>query len=73
MTALAVFPVKAAQAAGIGAGSLLVAHLVAVLVIGVAVRAAGRRGPLEAAVRAVSGGVRRAVARDGSVTGRRGG
>ena len=65
VTALAVFPVEAAQAAGITAGSLLVAHLVAVLVIGVAVRAAGRRGPLEAAVGAASGGVRRAVARGG--------
>ena len=54
--------------------SLLVIHLVAVLVIAVApVRAAGRRGPLEAAVRAVSSGVRPAVARDGSVTGWRGG
>ena len=58
--------------------SLLVINLVAVLVIAVAVRAAavraaGQRGPLEAAVRAVSGGVRRAVARDGSVTGWRGG
>ena len=65
VTALVVFPVEAAQAAGITAGSLLVAHLVAVLVIGVAVRAAGRRGPLEAAVGAASGGVRRAVARGG--------
>jgi hypothetical protein len=65
VTALVVFPVEAAQAAGITAGSLLVAHLVAVLVIGVAVRAAGRRGPLEAAVRAASSGVRRAVARGG--------
>ena len=53
--------------------SLLVINLVAVLVIAVAVRAVGRRGPAEAAVRAVSGGVRRAVARDGSVTGWRGG
>ena len=41
-------------------------HLVAALVIGVAVRAAGRRGPLEAGVRAVSGRVRlRAVAGGG--------
>jgi uncharacterized membrane protein len=64
VTALAIFPVEAAEAAGISAGSLLVIHLIAVLVIGVAVRAAGRRGPLEAAVRAASGAARRAVARD---------
>jgi hypothetical protein len=65
VTALVVFPVEAAEAAGLTAGSLLVVHLVAVLVLGVAVRAAGRRGPLEAVVRAASGGVRRAVARGG--------
>jgi hypothetical protein len=53
--------------------SLLVINLVAVLVIAVAVRAVGRRGPAEVAVRAVSSGVRRAVARDRSVTGWRGG
>jgi uncharacterized membrane protein len=68
VTALAVFPTTAAEAAGITAGELLVAHLVAVLVIGTAVRAAGRRGPLEAAVRAASRGARRAVARGGRVT-----
>jgi len=61
VTALALFPVEAAQAAGASAGELLVTHLVAALVIGVAVRAAGRRGPLEAVVRALSGGARRAV------------
>ncbi len=59
VTALALFP---AEAIGTSAGALLVAHLLAALVIGVAVRAAGRRGPLEAVVRAVSGGARRAVA-----------
>ena len=65
VTALAVFPVEAAEAAaahrrlapggapGCRAGARC------------AVRAAGRRGPLEAAVRAASGGVRRAVARGG--------
>jgi hypothetical protein len=37
-------------------------HLAAALVIGVALRLAGLRGPLEAAVGAVAGGVRRAVA-----------
>jgi hypothetical protein len=68
-----------AVAARAGSALLPVAPgLVAVLVIAVAVRAAavcaaGRRGPLEAAVPAVSSGVRRAVAWDGSVTGRRGG
>ena len=62
VTALALFPVEAAQAVGTSAGALLVTHLLAALVIGVAVRAAGRRGPLEAAVRALSGGARRAVA-----------
>ena len=61
VTALALFPVEAAHAAGTSAGELLVTHLLAALVIGVAVRAAGRRGPLEAVVRALSGGARRAV------------
>ena len=66
VTALALFPVEAGrEAVGVPAGALLVVHLLAALVIGVAVRAAGRRGPLEAGVRAVSGGVRRAVARGG--------
>jgi uncharacterized membrane protein len=65
VTALALFPETAAQAVGITAGSLLVAHLVVVLVIAVGVRAAGRRGPLEAVVRAASGAVRRAVAGTG--------
>ncbi len=62
VTALALFPVEAAQAVGTSARALLVTHLVAALTIGVAVRAAGRRGPLEAVVRALSGGARRAVA-----------
>ena len=65
VTALAVFPVEAAERAGLTDRSLLAAHLAAVLVIGVAVRALGRRGPLEAAVRAASNGARRAVAGSG--------
>jgi uncharacterized membrane protein len=65
VTALALFPVEAARAAGTSAGDLLVTHLLAALVIGVAVRTAGRRGPLEAVVRALSGGARRAVAGGG--------
>ena len=64
VTALALFPVEAAQAVGTSAGALLVTHLLAALMIGVAVRAAGRRGPLEAVVRAMSGG------RDGRWPGR---
>ena len=44
------------------AGTLLVVHLVAALVIGGTLRAAGLRGPLEAVVGAVSGGARRAIA-----------
>ena len=65
VTALALVPVQLVRAVGVPAGTLLVVHLVAALVIGVAVRAAGRRGPLEAGVRAVSGRVRRAVAGHG--------
>ena len=49
-----------AQAVGMSAGALLVTHLLAALTIGVAVRAG--RAPLEAVVRALSGGARRAVA-----------
>jgi hypothetical protein len=62
VTALALYPVEAAEAAGVSAGTLLVVHLAAALVIGVTLRAAGLRGPLEAVVGAVSGGVRRAIA-----------
>jgi hypothetical protein len=40
VTALALFPAEAAQAVGMSAGALLVTHLLAALVIGVAVRAA---------------------------------
>jgi uncharacterized membrane protein len=47
------------------AATVLVAHLLAALVIGAGLRAAGCRGPLEAAVGAASRGVRRAVARLG--------
>ena len=65
VTALALFPVEAAQAVGTSAGALLVTHLLAALTIGVTVRAAGRRGPFEALVRAMSGGVRRVVAGGG--------
>jgi uncharacterized membrane protein len=61
VTALALYPPDSAEADGISGGTLLAMHLAAALVIGVAVRAAGGRGPLEAAVGAVSGGVRRAV------------
>ena len=60
VTALALFPAEVSV--GTSAGALLVTHLLVALVIGVAVRAAGRRGPLEAVVRALSGGARRAVA-----------
>jgi hypothetical protein len=62
VTALALYPPEAAEAAGTSVGTLLVVHLVAALVIGVLVRALGLRGPLEAGVGAVSGAVRRAVA-----------
>ncbi|MBL8926073.1 MAG: DUF1624 domain-containing protein, partial [Pseudonocardia sp.] len=65
VTALALFPVEAAQAVGTPAGALLVTHLLVALAIAVTVRAAGRRGPLEAVVRALSGGARRAVAGGG--------
>jgi uncharacterized membrane protein len=61
VTALALYPPEAAEAAGTSVGTLLVVHLVAALLIGVALRAAGLRGPLEAGVGAVSGAVRRAV------------
>jgi uncharacterized membrane protein len=61
VTALAAVPVESAERAGLTAGTLLAVHLAAALVIGTAVRVAGRRGPLEAAVRAASGGVRRAA------------
>jgi hypothetical protein len=63
VTALAVYP---AEAAGVSAGRLLVTHLVAALVLATVIRAAGWRGPLEAAVGAASGAVRRAVAGGGS-------
>ena len=63
VTALAEFPVESAGAAGLTPGTLLVVHLVAALVIGTAVRAAGRRGPLEAVVRAASRTARHAVTR----------
>ena len=56
VTALALFLPEAAEAAGGSAAALLVVHLVAALVIGVLVRLAGLRGPLEAGVGAVSGG-----------------
>ena len=65
VTALAEFPVESAVAAGPTPGTLLVVHLVAALVIGAAVRAAGRRGPLEAVVRAASRTARHAVTRAG--------
>jgi hypothetical protein len=65
VTALAIYPPETAEAAGISGGTLLAVHLVAAVLIAVALRAAGRRGPLEAAVGAVSGGVRRAVSRAG--------
>jgi hypothetical protein len=42
--------------------TVLVVHLLAALAIGVALRVAGRRGPLEALVGAASGAARRAVA-----------
>jgi hypothetical protein len=61
VTALALYPAEAAEAAGLSAGTLLVVHLVAALVIGVPVRAAGLSGPLEVVVGGLSGGVRRAV------------
>ena len=62
VTALALYPVEAARASGVSAGTLLGVHLVAALLIGVTLRAAGLRGPLESVVGAVSGGARRAVA-----------
>jgi len=65
VVALVLVPVKLVRAVGIPAGSLLIVHLVAAVVIGVALRAAGWRGPLEALVRVVSGRVRRAVAGSG--------
>jgi uncharacterized membrane protein len=68
VSALALYPVEAAEAAGVSAGTLLVVHLLAVLVIGVTLRAAGLRGPLEAAVGAVSGLTRRAVAGSAGAT-----
>ena len=62
VTALAVFPPKAATAAGIPLGTLLGVHLAVALVIGVLVRATGLGGPLEAVVGAASRAARRAVA-----------
>jgi Heparan-alpha-glucosaminide N-acetyltransferase, catalytic len=62
VTALSLYPVEEAEWAGWSAGALLAVHLVVALALGVAVRATGWRGPLEAAVAAVTGGVRRAVA-----------
>ncbi len=61
VTALALYPPATAAAAGVPGGTLLVVHLVVALAIGVLLRAAGLRGPLEAAVGALSGAVRRAV------------
>jgi hypothetical protein len=66
VTALALYPPEAAEAAGTAPGSLFVAHLAAALVIGVLLRVVGWRGPLEAAVGAVSNPVKRAVARAGT-------
>jgi hypothetical protein len=63
---LALYPPERAEAVGVALGTLLVAHLAAALLIGVLLRAAGWRGPLEAAVRAVANPVRRAVARAGA-------
>jgi uncharacterized membrane protein len=68
VTALALYPPEAAEAAGTSVGMLFVVHLVAALLIGVLVRLAGLRGPLEAGVGAVSGAVRRAVAGRAAVT-----
>ena len=65
VTALAEFPVESAVVAGLTPGTLLVVHLVAALVIGAAVHASGRRGPLEAVVRAASRTARHAVTRAG--------
>ena len=62
VTALAV---DEPEPGGTALGTLLALHLIAALVIGVTVRAAGWRGPLEAAVGAVSGAARRAVAQGG--------
>ena len=62
VTALAV---DEPEPGGTALGTLLAVHLIAALVIGVTVRAAGWRGPLEAAVGAVSGAARRAVAQGG--------
>ncbi len=61
VTALALYR-PAAAAGGVGLGTLLVVHLVVALAIGALLRVAGLRGPLEAAVGAVAGSVRRAVA-----------
>ena len=65
VAALALFPPAAAQAAGIGLGTLLAVHLAGALLIGVLFRLAGRRGPLEAVVGALAGAARRAVAGGG--------
>jgi hypothetical protein len=61
VTALALYPPEAAEADGTSAGTLLVVHLVVALAIGVLVRVAGLRGPLEAGIGAVAGAVRRVV------------
>jgi uncharacterized membrane protein len=61
VTALAVVPVRAASAAGVPALELWAIHLLVALAIGITLRAAGVRGPLEAVVAAASRGVRRAV------------
>jgi hypothetical protein len=63
VTALAVFPPKAAVAAGVSLGTLLAVHLAAALALGVLVRSTGLRGPLEAVVGAASGAARRGVDR----------
>jgi hypothetical protein len=65
VTALALIPPDAAAAEGISGPTLLGAHLLAMLVIGVALRVAGWRGPLEEAVGAASRAAQRAVARRG--------
>jgi Heparan-alpha-glucosaminide N-acetyltransferase, catalytic len=62
VTALAIVPVRAASAAGIPPLELWAIHLLAALAIGMLLRTAGLRGPLEAVVAAASGAVRRAVA-----------
>ena len=61
VTALAVVPVRAASAAGVPPLELWAIHLLVALAIGITLRAAGVRGPLEAVVAAASRGVRRAV------------